>query len=117
MRSIHLIVSIRNPGEVEELKKTGDFVLIAVDAPVRKRYDRIQERHRVDDSVTFEHFKEIEERQNSDDPAHMHLKEVIAMADYYIDNSGDYDDLKENVLKLLEFLKKKAKEFHEKKII
>ena len=37
-----VIESIRTPGEVEYLKKQGDFLLLAVDADPVKRFERIQ---------------------------------------------------------------------------
>ena len=64
-----VIESLRNPGEVEILRKKGGFVLLAVDADIGLRYERIRMRGSEKDSVSFEEFCSNEKREmESDDP-------------------------------------------------
>lgn len=58
-----IIESIRTPGEVEFLKKQGEFYLIAVDANPRIRYDRITIRASETDNITFDTFLANEKRE------------------------------------------------------
>jgi len=45
----YVITSIRNPGEVEVLKRRKDFLLINVDAPIDVRFKRLRDRAKVED--------------------------------------------------------------------
>src|SRR5262245_49642092 len=45
----YIVDSIRNPAEVETLRKSGRFVLLNVDAPADVRFDRIKARKREND--------------------------------------------------------------------
>lgn len=53
----YIIDGIRNPGEVEELRKIKDFFLIAVDAPQEKRYERLRLRAKPSDPKTWGVFR------------------------------------------------------------
>ena len=55
-----VIDSIRNPEEVEELRKLEGFYLISVEAPVRLRWEWVNSRKREGEEVSFEEFKKIE---------------------------------------------------------
>lgn len=88
-----VIESIRSIGEVESLKKHG-AVLWAVDAEVKKRYERIAKRKSEKDSVTFEKFIADEERESrGTDPTEMNLPKCIALADMVFQNNGTEDEL------------------------
>jgi len=95
-----VIESIRNPGEVEELRKHGNFSLIAVDAPRKTRALRILTRHnqtlRDEDPVTE---KEILERMEIDEgkgqeETGQQVKKCLEMADYHIFNDSDMINFK-----------------------
>ena len=62
----HIIDSLRNAGEAVFLrKKLGDkFVLIAVDAPQRLRFERTLKRGKEGDPKTWEEFLKVDERDN-----------------------------------------------------
>lgn len=88
-----VITSIRNPEEVKFLKQQPDFVLIAIDAPIEIRYQRIVARERESDFVDFATFQKQEEEEMSGGEFKQNLAEVIAMADYKIINDRTLKEL------------------------
>lgn len=96
--------SIRHPKEIEELKKAKNFILIAVDAPIKIRYKRIQKRKRIGDQVSFEKFKSQEKSQLKGNKTQVQLLKCIKMADYKIINNGTFEDLYKNIDKILKTL-------------
>ena len=89
-----IIESIRTTGEIASLRQKGTFYLFAVDADPRIRYDRIQLRKSETDSVSFEIFRQNEQRESiSSDPGIQNLKACIREADYLIMNNGTIDEL------------------------
>jgi len=87
------LVSIRNPAEVEELRKLPEFELWFIDSPQRIRYGRAKKRGRTDDFPSFEDFQAKEARENSADPAEQQLGKVFALADRTIENDSDIASL------------------------
>jgi len=57
-----VVDGIRNPGEIEVLKKLKSFFLISVDAPQEIRFKRIVERNRESDPKTWEDFLIVDGR-------------------------------------------------------
>lgn len=90
-----IIESIRTPGEVEALRRRSDkFILLAVDAPIRVRYERILGRASETDSVTFEQFEAQEQREmTSTEPHKQNLRACITAADVVLDNCGTVEAL------------------------
>lgn len=90
----NLIVSgLRAIDEVETFKKLGG-VVIAVVAPMERRYEFSKKRGRIGDDVTFEDFKKIEEEENeSKDRNGQNVKKAIEMANIVIENDGTLEDL------------------------
>ncbi|MFO7711554.1 MAG: AAA family ATPase [Candidatus Woesearchaeota archaeon] len=98
-----VIESIRTPGEVKALKDYGDFMLLAIDADIKTRYDRIIARKSETDQISFEKFKEDEEREmNSDEEHKQNITRCIEMADHRIDNNGTIEEFYEKVKALIE---------------
>lgn len=89
-----IIESVRATWEVESLKKNSDFILLAVNADQKLRFERAIARKSASDFVSFEKFKEQErlESENSD-PSKQNINACIAMADYVINNDWDIDNL------------------------
>jgi len=58
-----VVDSIRNPGEIEELRKNDGFILIGVNADAEIRFERLMKRGRAGDSRTFEEFKHHEKKR------------------------------------------------------
>lgn len=98
-KGLCIVESIRNPGEVEEIKQRGGY-LFAVDADPKIRHERISSRKSPTDRVSFEQFLKDEEREmGSTDPTKQNLSFCINNADYLILNNGTLEDLYERVEK------------------
>ena len=97
-----VIESIRTPGEVDALRRKGDFILFAVDADPYKRYQRAQARKSETDDISWEVFRENEKREmDSTDPNKQNLKKCIEMADYVFHNDGSISELRQQVENVL----------------
>jgi dephospho-CoA kinase len=93
-----VIESIRTPGEAEELKKKGNFYLIAVDADRTTRYERIHKRQSETDNISFETFLDNEEREmKSTDPNKQNIMSCMGMSDFVLFNNRTVEDLQKIV--------------------
>jgi dephospho-CoA kinase len=101
VRGKAVIDSIRNPAEVEFLRRQKGFALLAVDAPVAARFERVQKRGRNESVQTLEEFRQKEAREKSDDPGAQQLHTCLAMADMTIINDGTLEDLRRRLEELL----------------
>src|SRR3989344_8943028 len=98
-----VIESVRAVGEIEDLRKRGKFILIAVDANPRTRYERAVKRKSITDGVSFDRFMEDERREMfSADPHKQNISKCISMADFKILNDGTFEELKKDVEEILE---------------
>lgn len=98
-----IIESIRTPGEVEFLKKQGEFYLIAIDADPKIRYDRITLRATETDNISFDTFMANEKREfTTSDANKQNLNRCIEMADLVIQNNGNISELHKQLEKNLE---------------
>ncbi len=89
-----IIESIRTPGEIEFLRKQGNFVLLAVDADARLRYERISLRASETDKIDFQTFLKNEKREmTSLDINKQNLSRCIDMADIVLKNKGSIEEL------------------------
>ena len=89
-----IIESVRTPGEVESLRKNPHFLLFAVDADPKVRYERIVQRNSETDHVSYETFIENEQREmSSSDPNHQNVGRCMQMADAVFQNNGDFEAL------------------------
>lgn len=101
----YLVDSIRNPAEVEALRRCADFVLVNVDAPEEVRLERVRRRRRPDDPITLEEFRRLEQKElYSEDEHGQQLARCIEMADFTIVNDGTLEELRAEVEKLLRAL-------------
>ena len=101
-----IIDGIRHPGEIEELKKQDDLVVIGIDSPKKARLTRIKGRNRHTDPKTFAEIKQLEESElGAGQPEHgQQILKCLEMADIVIQNNKN----KEYAIKQLEnFLKEK----------
>src|SRR5512143_3113757 len=89
--------SIRNPAEVEALRRVPGFVLVGVRAPAELRFARSRERASPGDPETFEAFAARERQENSSNPAGQQLQATFALVDHVVDNDGDLDALHRKV--------------------
>jgi len=97
-----VIDSIRNTREVEFFRGTGDFVLLAVDAPIELRFERARSRGRNESAATLEEFRSKEQAEMDGGEGRQQLRECMAMADRLIVNDGSLDDLRRKVETALE---------------
>ena len=94
---IIVIDGIRNIEEVETFRnRIKNFILVAIHASPKTRYERLMKREREDDSKNVEELKEREKRELS-----WGLGDVIAMADIVLINEGDLEEFREKVREIL----------------
>jgi dephospho-CoA kinase len=96
-----VIDSIRNPKEVEYLRKQKDFILLAVDAPVDLRYERARKRGRAESATTLEEFIKKEAEEMTDLTQGQQLHTCLKMADFLVINDGSLKDLYRKLEELL----------------
>src|SRR3569623_887003 len=88
-----VIESIRSLGEAEYLKSHG-AMLWAVDADIKKRYERITLRASETDKITFEKFVEDEKREmENPDLTKQNIGAVMQMDDAVLQNNGTEAEL------------------------
>ncbi len=107
----YVIDSIRHPSEVQVFRRRADFMLAAVKAPERLRFERLKLRARESDPITFEDFVALEQKEaqspNSND---QQLDKAIALHDALVENTGPLKALHDRVKEvLLEFSKKQTR--------
>jgi len=96
-----VVDSIRNPAEVEALRRVPGFVLVKVTASVSTRFRRSLARARPGDPETLDAFRRREEQENATDPAGQQLDRTAALADVVLDNDADLAGLRAAVERLL----------------
>lgn len=87
---------VRSLYEVEEFKRLGEPVVIAVHSPPALRYQRLLARKRPEDPKDVEGL-----RMRDKDELKFGIGEVIAMADYIIVNDGTIDEFKKRAEEVL----------------
>lgn len=101
-----VIDSIRNPGEIRELRKNKGFLLVGVITDEKIRFQRLLKRNRLGDAATFEEFKKHEDRENNDEASGQQLDRCLELADKHISSSGTIDEANREFDKWMESLKK-----------
>lgn len=100
-KDLIIIDGIRNPGEVEYLKKKfgRDFALISVDAPPETRFERISRRASETDPKSWEEFLEMDKRDlGENEPEYgQQVKKCMEMADFSIINDGTTSNLENKI--------------------
>ena len=98
----YVVDSIRNPAEVQVLRRRRDFYLVHVMAPQKLRYERLKQRGRENDPQSFEDFMKLEAKEAaSTETNHQQLDQTISLADVTLENGGALRDLQEKVKRLL----------------
>ncbi len=100
-----VVDSIRNPGEVEVLKKNlKDFFLISIDAPLEIRFERICHRKREDDPLVWEDFVELDAREKGigQNDTTQAVAKCMEMADFSLFNKGDLSQLQKQIEEIYE---------------
>ena len=100
-----VIDSIRNPGEIEELKKNEGFLLVGVVTDEKIRFQRLLRRGRLGDAATFEEFQKQEARENNDESSGQQLDRCLSMADKQISSNGTIEEANKEFDEWMESLK------------
>ena len=93
VRGPSVIDSIRNPREVEYLRRQEGFILIALDAPIEVRFARVQARGRDESAATLEAFRAKEEIEMAGSETGQQLAKCMTMADRRVVNDGTLEEL------------------------
>lgn len=83
-----VVDSIRNVREVAFLRRQDGFILVAVDAPARLRFERIQKRGREESAATLEEFIAKERKEMRGGKSEQQLRRCMTLADLTIVNDG-----------------------------
>jgi len=108
----YVFEGIRNPSEIDSLRKIKDFVLIGIDAPFEIRAMRTiqKQRNRKEDEVTLEEFKILD---NNDKQGQSGLgqqtQKCFNQADFVIINDGTLTDLQNKVKETMNKIMEKTK--------
>jgi dCMP deaminase len=98
----YVVDSIRNPHEVEILKRRPDFSLLALEAGEVIRFERSRKRGRENAAQTLQQFLEEEAREiDSSNPASQQLHATRQKADLVLNNDGTLEELHRRLDELL----------------
>lgn len=95
-----VIDSIRNPKEVEFLRKQKNFILLAIDAPIELRYQRVKKRGRAESASTLQEFIEKEAEEMTDRQKGQQLQNCMRLAEVKIENDSSLESLHQKLEKL-----------------
>jgi len=95
---IVVIDGVRRFTDIEHLTNLPNFILVKIDADPRIRYERMKSRNENigDDKKTFEEF--IKDHNSEADKQ---VPEVMKSAKYSIDNNGSFEDLYQQIDKII----------------
>lgn len=102
-----VIDGIRNVGEIDEFRKDQRFVLLAVIADRKVRFERLQKLKRRE-ALTWDLFTKLDRRDLGlgQRKTGLHVAECIALADYFIDNNGGRDEFYKKLKKFIKSVEK-----------
>jgi len=88
-----IVTSIRHSDEVKTLEQAQNFFLIAIDAPIRLRYERARKRQGTQDTIDFETFQKQEAKEFQKSGSGQQLGKCMEMANYKFENDGTKEEL------------------------
>lgn len=102
-----VIEGIRNPAEVEYLKKLPDFTLVAIKSIRKLRYNRLLKRAKPWDPKTWNEFLVVDRRDLGigQKASGQQVGKCLAYADFTILNNEDIGSLNKKIKKLLDKIK------------
>lgn len=104
----YVIDSIRNPGEVQRLRREPNFFLVSITADSKVRFERMKRRAREGDPTTYDAFLKLEARESdASDPAAQQVAQTEKLADFEAANDSSMEAFHENLRNLLKQLVKK----------
>ncbi len=100
----HAVVdSIRNPFEVEVLRRRKDFHLLSIEADPETRFKRTLARDREGDPKTYEEFLDVEKREaKTSDPTTQQMDRTAEMSDAVVYNNGTVEELHEQIRQVVQ---------------
>jgi dCMP deaminase len=100
-----VIDSIRNPFEVEALRRRTDFHLVSIEADSETRWNRIKDRKRAGDPKNYECFLDVERREAStSDPTTQQMDRTAEMADAVVYNNSTIEELRKQIRQVVQTL-------------
>ena len=111
LKKNYVIDGIRNPGEIEELKRIKNFFLISVDAPQKIRFERVLSRGKESDPKTWEEFVKADLRDfgESEEKSGQQVGKCMAMADFHLINDSTIEEFNKEIEKLYKEILEKIK--------
>ena len=102
-----IVDGIRRLADIKYLKHLDNFYLIAIDAKLELRYQRVLSRaeNPGDEEKSWEEFLADEGKETE-----MTIPAVMAKADYTLENNGTLEELKEQIDKTMTLIQNKQKE-------
>lgn len=98
----YVVDSIRNPSEIEALRKAGNFLLLNIYAPEKVRFERIKARAREQDPKTLDEFRKKEQVESKNlSKSKQSIEDCQALADFAILNEGSLDDFHARVSEIV----------------
>jgi len=99
-----VLEGIRNPGEIEFLKKNPNFILIGVKANREIRFKRLLNRAKPWDPKTYTDFIKVDRRDLGvgQKRSGQQVGKCLAYCDYVLTNNKDKDDFKRKVENLMQ---------------
>lgn len=100
----HVVIEgIRNPGEIEFLKKNPAFILIGVKANRKLRYKRLLQRSKPWDPKTWSDFVKVDRRDLGvgQNKSGQQVGKCLAYCDYVLTNNKDLKDFQRKVKELM----------------
>jgi len=111
-----VFTSIRSPDEIKTFKTFLPITIIAIDAPVERRFSFVKKRKREGDPTTWKEFLEKDNREFREEAERFQIqvKKCIEMADIKINNDGTKEELRIKVGGVLQSLREGQSEDKER---
>ena len=104
-----IVDGIRNPAELDELKKLKKFFLVSVDAPAEIRFERMVDRSRESDPISWSDFIEVDSRDKGIGESITGQGVAMCMdkAEFVLINDGSLEKIKGKIEELYEEIDRK----------
>jgi dCMP deaminase len=97
-----IVDSLRHTDEINVFRSFPNFILLFLESPLEIRYERIRERKREDDFISFEKFKIDEKKEMGITGSNQQLGLCKKVADIIVLNEGIVENLYKQIDKIIE---------------